>query len=157
MWDEGRLSDLIYRFNLHEPRDHLFHSTMPPRSWVLPPKQRFPTEQEPATIYIPRVFQAWERRMAFAHEVAHVMLEHQGSLPLISLLDWVDDRQENEAWAGAARLLMNPYRFLYGYSIEELAAEAEIDVRLAERHPWFESRYRPHLNEFPGSAVPQRR
>lgn len=75
----------------------------------------------------------------YAHEVAHAVCRHTGTLRLGRVDGWFHDRQEREAWQLAARLLI-PTRLIYegGFSDwtkDHIAAACGVPNWLVDLYP----------------------
>ncbi len=78
-------------------------------------------------------------RVRYAHEIAHALCRHTGSLRMIQVDGWFHDRQEREAWQLAAHLLI-PSRVIYegGWSewtMSDIAAACGVPEWLVEMYP----------------------
>lgn len=79
------------------------------------------------------------QRGVIAHELGHVLCRHDLTLDFVlprtryaDFANWIDQRQEREAWLVAAILLIPDQLVLSGYSAEELAALCHCSTSLAE-------------------------
>lgn len=142
---------LIARFGLHaddhDPLVNLapcealftierFPGTRRRPSWALPSGAPVPTPQDPAIVFLSDHLADAAARVIYAHEIAHVLYRHQGTVTLRDLDDWFNDRQEDQAWMGAAYLLIPPLLLLTGMGAEAIAAVTHTPPWLPAMHPW---------------------
>lgn len=112
--------DLIRTYRLHDavpvdlsPVEERYPQTIrdlgpnAPRAFAVPPL----VPDGAAWVVIDSSVWARDRRILYAHEIAHLLLGHAGSLRVMEGDGWLHDRQEREAWALAAYLLI-PGRFV---------------------------------------------
>jgi hypothetical protein len=130
------VSDLIERRRLHEEGDvHLdrledeyvlFLGTLLPygvAAFALPPLRGGEADPaHPAGVGSTARSAGDERRLAYAHEVGHLLLGHVGSLALKEFSAAWHEKQEAQAWAAAAMLLIPTELCLGGETVEEIAA-----------------------------------
>lgn len=95
------------------------------------------SRRTPATIAVCRSLNREQRRLTYAHEVAHGVYGHSGAMELADIFPWLEVKQEREAWIGAAMLLIPRSSLYYGndISIESIARECRIPTWLVELHP----------------------
>jgi hypothetical protein len=105
-------------------------------AFALPPiGGGIPCPAHPAGVGIDRAIAGDERRIVYAHEVGHLLLGHVGSLALKEFSAAWHEKQEAQAWAAAAMLLIPTELCLGGETVEEIAARCRVPAGLAERHP----------------------
>lgn len=66
------------------------------------------TPDHPAQIVLCESIDPDVRTIVYAHEAAHGLFGHRGSLAAARVDRWFHDRQERDAWAAAAQLLIPP-------------------------------------------------
>lgn len=66
------------------------------------------TDKHPAKIVLCESIDRRWRPIVYAHEAAHGLFGHRGSLAAASVDQWFHGRQERDAWAAAAQLLIPP-------------------------------------------------
>lgn len=150
-FDADPFDHLITHFGLHDDRHDPFVNLAPCEtlfaierfagtrrrpSWALPSGAPIPTAERPATVFLSDHLSDQAARAIYAHEIAHVLLNHRGTLTLRDLDDWFNDRQEAEAWAGAAYLLIPPSLLIAGMGTAALASVTHTPPWLPPLHPW---------------------
>lgn len=95
-----------------------------------------PSPENPAGILIDARLSPAMRRLAYAHEIGHVACGHVGTLAAREINASWHDKQEEQAWEAAAKLLVPLSHFDQGETLEEIAAACRVPVGLVERHPW---------------------
>lgn len=104
-------------------------------AWTARPYGGVVTAKTPAKIWLREGLCPQDRRLAFAHEVAHHLLGHTGSLPLRSVDPWFHSRDEREAWQAAALLLI-PFDAFWGCAhIEMLSKRCDVPSWLIGEYP----------------------
>ncbi len=78
---------------------------LPAMVW-LPSDRPEATMEHPIHILLETDLDSPERRLAYAHEIGHVVCGHPGSLRARQVDNWFGDRHEREAWEFAAKLLV---------------------------------------------------
>lgn len=121
----------IYRIAYFDAPLHL-------TSYVDPPAKGLVSEANPAIVHLNYNLNDVLRRIYYAHEIAHVVLEHLGSRQTRALHAVYNDRQENEAWEGAAYMLVTGMAVLTGQTTDRIAEIAGVTTDLVVRHPWLD-------------------
>jgi len=117
------VTDLIHHYDLHgrydapvdnvnlEPLENLFPmirrdiSVCGMDGYVIPPRGEI-TESNPAIITIDRRLGQMYSRLVYAHEIGHALYGHEGAFKMTDIDRRLIDREERDAWAVAARLLV---------------------------------------------------
>ncbi len=93
----------------------------------------------PPLVVLDKALPPAERRRFFAHEVAHVLCGHTGTVRCLDAGgEWIHERQEAEAWEVAAYLLMPLEAWEWGDPVDVVAARCGVPRWLAEKYdrPW---------------------
>lgn len=89
----------------------------------------------PPIVILDRFLPPADRRLFYAHEVAHLLCAHVGSVRCMDQGGaWIHDRQEAEAWAIAAYLLIPLDAWGWGEALDEVAARCGVPRWLAEKY-----------------------
>lgn len=142
------VGDLIDRFGLHDegvpvdlsPLKEEFVPLVEPiaemgvRAFAVPPKGGVVSLDSPACVVLDEEQPEALRRLYYAHEIGHVLCEHEGSLRTLAVNDWFHDRQEREAWEVASVLLI-PTAQMVGRTAAEVARACGVPTWLAEMYP----------------------
>jgi hypothetical protein len=140
-----RMHELVCRFGLHDswpvdlaPLEALYPvverdlEPAHPRAFAVPPL----SEGGKVWVCIDRCLSPRRRRVLYAHEIGHALLDHLGSRRAIEAgAVWVHERQEAEAWTVAAALLIPIDAWGWGDSASEVAARCEVPEWLARKYP----------------------
>lgn len=103
-----------------------------PRAFAVPPTRA----GMPTWIVLDRCLREPRRRVVYAHEVGHALLAHVGSARALDAGGtWLHTRQEGEAWALAARLLIPIEAWGWGDPVADVAARCGVPEWLARKYP----------------------
>jgi hypothetical protein len=145
---ERRVRDFIDAYGLHDderlpvnfaPLDPVFRMIevdrdFPFAGFTKQTTNGFPTEEHPVEVWI-RKARLDEMRMFYIHEVAHLVLEHVGSIPLRSMDEWFHTRQENEVTEAVAMILI-PNELFWRYEmVNQIASAAHVLPWIVRAHP----------------------
>lgn len=77
-----------------------------------------------------------DTRLAYTHEIGHILHGHSGSLRAIEVNEWFHDHQEREAWEVAAALLipLEEVAKHHEWSVSSIAALCEVPEWLVRLH-----------------------
>lgn len=159
----GRLRGLIARHRLHDGGAPVDFAPLAERFVVIdadfgesgvaavgvpPLLPGDPSSANPAGILIDARIAGRLRRIAYAHEVGHIVCGHVGSLAAREINASWHDKQEAQAWEAAAMLLVPVEAFAWDATVDEIAAACDVPAGLVERHPWL-----AHLRTMGRAAV----
>lgn len=162
---QQRVFDFIARYRIHTEHSHLadldalrslyrvrtLPRTAPIAAVTVRPNRAVDDVDALPEIWIRNGLSREDRRLAFAHEVSHDVLEHEASFPLKEIGPWYQNRNEREAWQGGALILINPRSIGDSPSVYWLKRECLVPAWLINEYPHLQQAFslpqasRPHL------------
>lgn len=95
------------------------------------------SRENPADVVLCKSLPTELRRIAFAHEAAHAIMGYSGAMSLSDMDPWYANKQEREAWRGAAILLI-PWSIqddMKEITIDEIARQCRVPRFVVEQLP----------------------